>query len=179
MKAQFWSFDVIFAMVIFSSALLLIAFAWLGESNQFSLSYSLGTQTMQAQAESLQARILMQGTPPSWNSVVNVINTTTWANMSIGLGTGINGQLSPSKIMTLMAMSNYNLTTYEATKTLLGVGYDYYIVINSTNATISLGRVPYLYSPYAITVVRQSAILNGIPVTMQILVWTNKTFGVS
>lgn len=179
MKAQFWSFDVIFAMVIFSSALLLITFAWLGESNQFALSYSLGTQTMQAQAESLQSRILTQGTPPSWNSVVNVINTTTWANMSIGLGTGINGQLSPNKVMTLMAMSNYNLTTYQATKALLGVGYDYYIVINSTNSTISLGRVPYLYSPYAITAVRQTAILNGIPVTMQILVWTNKTFGVS
>ena len=63
MKAQFWSFDVIFAMAIFSSALMLISFVWLGVSGQFSLSYSLGSQIMQAQVQSLQSRILTPGTP--------------------------------------------------------------------------------------------------------------------
>jgi hypothetical protein len=179
MKAQFWSFDIIFAMVVFGSALMLITFVWLGVSSQFSLSFSLGTQLMQAQVQSLQNRILMQGTPPSWNSVVNAMDTTTWNNISIGLGNGVSGQLSPNKIMTLMAMSSYSSATYQATKPLLGVGYDYYIVINATNYTVSLGLPPYKYNPYAVVVSRQSAILNGVPVAMQVILWTNKSFGVS
>lgn len=179
MKAQFWSFDVIFAMVVFGSALLLITFVWLGVSSQFSLSYGLGTQIMQAQAQSLQARILGQGNPVNWYSQVNVINTNTWSNISIGLGTGVGSQLSQNKVMTLMSMSNYNSISYQATKSLLGVGFDYYILINATNYTVALGLPPYQYKPYAVVVAKQSAILNGLPATMQVILWTNKTFGVS
>jgi len=177
MKAQFWSFDVIFAMVVFSSALFLLSFVWLGVSNQYATSYGMGTQIMQAQLQGLQVRILAQGTPTNWNSVVNVTKLSTWANISIGLGSGT-GQLSLSKISTLMAMSNYNATTYQATKALLGVGYDYYVLINSTNIKLSLGLSPYNYNPYTIVVAKQSATLNGMPVTMQIILWTNKTLGV-
>ena len=179
MKAQFWSFDVIFAMAIFSSALMLISFVWLGVSGQFSLSYSLGSQIMQAQVQSLQSRILTPGTPSNWNSAVNVIDSSTWNNVSVGLGTGVGSQLSQNKLMDLMAMSNYNSIDYQATKSLLGVGYDYYIIINATNYTIKLGMPPYKYNPYAVVVSKQSAFLNGAPATMQVMLWTNKTFGVS
>jgi hypothetical protein len=178
MKAQFWSFDVIFAIIIFCLALSLVTFVWLGITNQFSLSYGMGTQTMQAQLQSMQSRITGTGIPANWNAAVNVINPTTWNNISIGLGTGIGSQLSQSKIMTFMAMSNYNTTTYQATKSLLGIGYNYYILINSTNYTIKLGLAPYSLNPYSIMVAKQSAFLNGVPVTMQLLLWTNKTFGV-
>lgn len=179
MKAQFWSFDVIFAMVVFSSALLIISFVWFGISNQFSLVYGLGFQTLQAQLQSLQNRIVTAGTPQNWNAEVNVSNSSTWSNMSIGLGTGTGAQLSLSKIMTLEAMSNYNSITYQATKPLLGISYDYYILINSSNATMSMGLYPYTLNPYAIQVARQSAIINGVPVRIQVILWTNKTFGVS
>lgn len=179
MRAQFWSFDVIFAMIIFSSALLIITFVWISVSNQFSLAYGMGLQTMQAQLQSLQGRVLTAGVPPNWNTFVNVTNTMTWTNVSVGLGTGSGSSLSLNKIMTLMSMTSYNTTTYQATKTLLGVGYDYYIVINGTNSTMTMGLPPYQFNPYAIQVARQSAILNGMPVRIQVIVWTNKSFGVS
>lgn len=179
MKAQFWSFDVIFAMIVFGSALIILTFVWVNVSNQYSLAYSFGIQTMQAQLQSLQGRILTQGVPANWNSVINVTNTTTWANVSVGLGTGVGGQLSMNKIATLAAMSNYNTTTYQATKPLMGVGYDWYIAINYSNSTIAMGLSPYTRSPYAIQVARQSAVLNGRPVSVQMMVWTNKSFGVS
>jgi hypothetical protein len=179
MKAQFWSFDAIFAIVVFGSALMLITFVWLGVSSQFSLSFPLGTQLMQAQVQSLQNRIVSQGTPASWYVSVNALDTSTWNNISVGLGTGVNGQLSPTKIMAFLAMSSGSSATYQATKQLLGVSYDYYIVINATNYTISLGLPPYKMNPYAVVVGRQSATLNGVPVAMQVILWTNKSFGVS
>jgi hypothetical protein len=110
--------------------------------------------------------------------VVNVIDPNTWNNVSVGLGTGSGSQLSQSKIMTLMAMASYSTAGYQSTKSLLGIGYDYYIVINATNYTISLGVPPFSYNPYAIIVSKQSAILNGMPATMQVMLWTNKSFGV-
>ena len=179
MKAQFWSFDVIFAMKIFSSALLIITFVWISVSNQFSLAYGLGLQTMQTQLQSLQNRILTSGTPANWNANVDVGNTLTWNNIAIGLGTGAGSTLSLNKVLTLMSMTGYSVANYQATKPLLGIGYDYYIVINGTNTTMAMGLSPYSRNPYAIQVARQSAVLNGMPVRMQIIVWTNKSFGVS
>ena len=81
--------------------------------------------------------------------------------------------------MTFVAMSDHNSTAYQATKPLLGVGYDYYITIYESNVTIGLGIPPYAHSPTAIQVARQSVVVNGAPAQMQIIVWTNKTFGVS
>jgi len=179
MKAQFWSFDVIFAMVIFGTAIVILTFVWSGASNQYSLAYGLGVVNLQAQLQGLQNRILMQGTPSNWNSFINVSAPSKWPSMSIGLGTGNGTALSPNKILTLMAMSSHNATSYQATKSLLGVGYDYYIIIYGDNVNIRLGMAPYKYKATAIQVASQSASLNGMPVKMQIMVWTNKTFGVS
>ncbi len=81
MRAQFWSFDVIFAVVIFGTALVLLTFVWTSISNQYSLSYGLGSANLQAQLQSLQNRILGPGTPSNWNSVLNVSNTMTWSNI--------------------------------------------------------------------------------------------------
>lgn len=181
MRAQFWSFDVIFAVVIFGTALVLLTFVWTSISNQYSLSYGLGAANLQAQLQSLQNRILGPGTPSNWNSVLNVSNTMTWSNTSIGLGTGAGTALSPGKVMTFMAMSDYssNSVYYQDTKPLLGVGYEYYIVIYGNNMTIPLGVPPYSNRATASQVAMQSATLNGAPVRVQITVWTNKTFGVS
>jgi hypothetical protein len=179
MKAQFWSFDAVFAMTIFGSSLLIITFIWMGVTNQFSLAYGFGLQTMQAQVQSLQNRILTSGSPQNWNAAINATNSSTWRNVSVGLGIGVGSQLSLNKIMTLMAMSSYSTASYQATNPLLGVGYDYYILINSSNATMAMGLYPYTRNPYAVQVARQSAVLNGVPVRVQVIVWTNKSFGVS
>ncbi len=179
MKAQFWSFDVIFAMIIFGSALIILTFVWVNVSSQYNIAYGFGLQTMQAQLQSLQTRILEPGSPSDWNSAVNVIDVGTWQNVSIGLGSGSGSAISQDKIITLMAMANYNSITYQATKPLLGVGYDWYIEINYSNTSIGMGLYPYTRNPYAVQVARQSAVLNGVPVKMQIFLWTNESFGVS
>jgi hypothetical protein len=179
MKAQFWSFDIVFAIVIFGIALVLLTFVWTSISNQYSLSYGMGSANLQAQLQSLQNRLLGTGTPSNWNSAVNVSNTLTWSNVSIGLGTGNGTALSQGKVMTFLAMSGHNATAYQATKPLLGVGYEYYIVLYGSNMTMSLGMSPYRTTPTEMQVATQSATLNGAPVTIRIMVWTNKTFGVS
>lgn len=179
MRAQFWSFDVIFAMVIFGTTLVLLTFAWSSMSGQLSSTYGLGLQSMQEQLQSLQSRILAPGTPNDWASQVNISNTGTWSNMSIGLGTGSGSQLSLPKIYTLAAMTNHNSTSYQATKQLIGVGYDYYITVKTANVTLAMGSYPFNKDPYAIQTATKSAILNGLPATVQIMVWTNKSFGVS
>jgi len=179
MRAQFWSVDVIFAITIFGTALVLLTFVWTSISNQYSLSYGMGSANLQAQLQSLQNRILGSGTPSNWNSAVDVSNPPTWANVSIGLGTGNGTALSQGKVMTFMAMSDYNSADYQATKPLLGVGYEYYIVIYGNNMTMSFGVPPFMNKATATQVAMQSATLNGMPVRVQIMVWTNKTFGVS
>lgn len=179
MRAQFWSFDVIFAITLFGTALVLLTFVWTSISNQYSLSYGMGSVTLQAQLQSLQNRILGPGTPSNWNSALNVSNTLTWSNVSIGLGTGNGTSLSTNKVMTFMAMSDHNATAYQNTKPLLGVGYEYYIIIYGNNVTISLGTPPYRNKATSTQSATQSATLNGMPVRVQIMVWTNRTFGVS
>lgn len=179
MKAQFWSFDVIFAMAIFGTALALITFAWSSMSGQLSSTYGLGLQNMQAQLRSLQNRILTTGTPQDWASQVNISNTSTWSNVSIGLGTGSGSELSLSKIYTLEAMTNHNSTSYQATKQLVSVGYDYYITVEVGNVTLAMGSYPFNKDPYAVQVATRYAAVDGMPATIQIMVWTNKSFGVS
>lgn len=190
MRAQFWSFDVIFAIVIFGTAIVLLGYVWNTMSNQYALSYGMGSANLQAQLQSLQNRLLGPGTPPNWNSALNVSNTLTWSNVSIGLGTGNGTALSPGKLMAFMAMSDYvpantpanspyYSSSYQSTKQLLGVGYEYYIVIYGSNLTMSFGAPPFGSKSTATQVATQYATLNGAPVRVRIMVWTNKTFGVS
>jgi hypothetical protein len=178
MKAQYWSIDMIFSIVVFTSALIILATVWGKVNSDFSIAYGFGIGNMQAQLQSLQQRILEPGSPANWASTVNALNTNTWDNVSIGLGNGNTSTISSSKLMMLMAMSNSN---YQATKQSMGVGYDYYITIYSPgNYNISVGENPLQRNATAI----QSAVVpvildNGAVGTMTILVWTNTTFGVS
>ncbi len=174
MKAQFWSFDVIFAMVIFGVALTILAYVWYSINNQFSIAYGYGVGTMQAQLDNLASTLLTQGNPPNWYALVVANNTATWGNVSIGIGSSSN--LSAQKIMTLASMANYN---YQATKPLLGVGYDYYIVISGSGFSIPIGLNPSKNGAISVQVVNEKAILEGSPVTISISVWTNTSFGVS
>jgi len=174
MRLQFWSFDVIFAMVIFGFAITILAFVWYSISNQFALSYGYGIGSMQMQAQALANRLLSPGSPSSWSSIVNPSNPSTWSNISIGL-LGSNGEVSLEKIATLESMTNLN---YQATKQAVGVGYDYYIVINYQKINFGIGLSPYAAHAMSIYVVNKPIIINGMPATMQVMVWTNTSFGV-
>ena len=177
MKGQFWSIDMIFAIVIFSGAIIMLSVVWLNINNQLSISYGFGIGTMQLQLNSLIQRLQSLGSPPDWNSFVSVNSVSTWSNVSIGLGTGNGTSISTNKLLTFMAMANSN---YQSTKQLLGVGYDYYITISSQGQyNMSIGSNPIANNATAIQVATVPIILNnGQAGTMRIIVWTNTTFGV-
>ncbi len=176
-KAQFWSFDVIFAMIIFILALTILGFTWYSVNNQLSLGYSGGGIVAQLQAHSLAQNLLAPGYPTNWQSIINFSNPSTWVNMSMGLGAGPSGtNLSSNKLYALMAMSNSN---YPATKFGLGVTYDYYITIYGSGIDINIGRNPNAYGALSSYVEKRSAFLDGAPVTLQVVVWTNTTLAIS
>lgn len=175
MKAQFWSFDAVFATVIFGVAIVLLTIVWFAVSSQFSLSSGLGVSTMQVQLQSLQRRLLATGSPPNWNAVVNVSNTISWSNVSGSLGLGNGTALSQAKVMTFLSMT-HNITSYQATKALLGIGYEYYITITGSDFAVSIGLSP--NNPTSIQVARLSATMNNAPVKVLLEVWTNRSAGV-
>lgn len=174
MKLQFWSFDVVFAMILFGVAIMLLIFVWFNTSTQFSLAYGNGIGSMQTQIQSLQVRITSQGAPIYWNSLINTTNSLTWSNISIGLGNG-NGALSSSKLLTFAAMSSYD---YQSTKARLGVGYDYYIIIKGPSLYVALGQNPNINNATAVQVITVPVVVDTTPAQMQIFVWTNTTFGI-
>lgn len=180
MKLQFLSFDAIFAIVIFTFAVSMLAFVWYTINSQASISTGAGTQSMQLQLESLSEKILGPGYPANWYSLVDTSNTLTWANISVGLGSNTGGSLSPLKLATLASMSGGN---YLYTKPLLGVGYDYYIVISTSGYRVAIGKKPAPQIGSALNGVTiqstsKSVTINGQAANMQILIWTNSSFGI-
>ncbi|MEM3753030.1 MAG: hypothetical protein QXM58_00345 [Candidatus Micrarchaeaceae archaeon] len=175
MKAQFWSFDAIFAMVIFALVIVILTYVWYSVNSQLSLSEGYGIQNIQMQLLVLKSTILSQGNPANWNNLVVANQTSTWGNITAGLGNGQGNAISLQKAMTLMAMSNYN---YQATKQVIGIGFDYYISINWNGLTLYIGHNPASYNAKSIQVAQIPIVMNGIPGTMTAEVWTNTSFGI-
>ncbi len=176
-KAQFWSFDVIFAMVIFVLALTLLGYTWYNINNQLSLSYGGGAVIAQLQVHSLAQELLSQGYPTGWTSIVNTTNTLTWNNMSIGLTTSSSSTtLSPQKLYAFMSMANAN---YQATKQVLGVGYDYYIIISSGGVNMTIGSNPNANGALSVYVEKRNIFFGGSPATMTVELWTNTALAVT
>jgi hypothetical protein len=177
MKAQFLSFDAIFAIVIFTFAVSLLAFVWYDVDAQISVTSVTSSQNMQAQTQTVAERLLLSGFPSNWNAVVSTNSSATWANVSVGLGNGAPGNLSIDKVLALAAMANDN---YQSTKPLLGVSYDYYIVIKGSNFYIPIGAKPSVVNLILTQqVTTRPVTINGAPAQMQVFIWTNSTFGVS
>lgn len=176
-KAQFWSIDVIFAIVIFAVAITILSFTWFNVNTQLSVAVGSGAVIAQLQAHTLADNIFSTGTPSSWQSVVNTTNASTWKNVSIGLGSAPGStNISAGKLYTFIAMANYN---YQATKQKLGVGYEYEIIINGSAINIKIGRNPLTNGAQSTFVERRSAFIGGNPVNIEVLVWTNSTLAVS
>ena len=179
MKLQFLSFDVIFAMVIFTFAVSLLSFTWYTIDAQIGVTSGTSVQSMQLQLEATSEKILSPGYPSNWNSVVNPTNSLTWGNVSMGLGNGATGAISTGKLFTFSAMSS---NSYAATKALLGSSYDYYIVIKSASFTIPIGKKPTpaiggALNGVTVQSTSKAVTINGQAANMQIYIWTNSSFG--
>lgn len=179
-KAQFWSFDIIFAIVIFTVAMTILAYTWYNIDNQLALSYGSGTETMQFETQVLAERMLTPGTPADWNALVNTSDVSTWKDISVGLITSSNSStISPQKVYTLMAMANYNNSDYQATKPVMGIGYDYYITITGKDVNIRIGENPATHNALTTYVYKTRAVFGTEPVLMKVIVWTNEPVAIS
>lgn len=178
MRAQFWSFDIIFAIVIFSVALTLLTYTWYNINSQLSLAYGNGATVMQIEQQSLASTLLTPGSPSYWNSEINTSNASTWTGISVGLANNPDsGILSPAKVYALMAMAS-TTTGYQQTKQVLGIGYDYYIVIKGGSLNITIGENPNTNGALTTYTSTSRAFLGGVPVAVQVDVWTSQSFGV-
>ncbi|MCL5101780.1 MAG: hypothetical protein M1544_00260 [Candidatus Marsarchaeota archaeon] len=179
-KAQFWSFDIIFAIVIFTVAMTILAYTWYNIDNQLSLSYGSGAETMQFETQVLAERLMTPGAPANWESLINAANSSTWNYISIGLTTAPNSStISEQKVYTLMAMANYNNSNYQATKPAMGIGYDYYITITGKNINIEIGENPAEHNALTSYVYKTRAVFGNEPVLVKVAVWTNEPIAIS
>jgi hypothetical protein len=178
MKAQFWSFDIIFAIIIFLSAIILLSYIWLTISNEISTGSVYSVGEMQIQEQDLSSKLLSTGYPENWYSLINATNVQTWNNMSIGVGTGQFNTVSYQKFLVLMAMSDYNYTTYQETKSMLGITFNYYITISNNNMNMKIGLNPQSYSASSVQVATKNIYINGQQAQMKILLWTNSSSGI-
>ena len=176
-KAQFWSFDALFAVIIFMAAITILSIAWLSISNQLSLSTGGVSYTMQLQAQTVAQNLVSAGSPSDWQSVVNPNAADTWGNVGVGLATTQGSQsLSQAKLYTLMSMVNYN---YSAAGPLIGTTFNYYITINSTSFNVTMGRSPLTGNAVTTFISKKSAFINGTPARIEIFVWSSSTASVS
>lgn len=175
MKAQFWSFDIIFAMVIFVFAMVILTYVWINITGEFSVSYSGDISQMQGQLNTLDTQLLTQGNPTNWNNVVNLSSPGGWQNVSIGLGNGTADSLSIAKINKLVSMAG---TNYQAVKPALGVSYEYYITFTGQALNISIGENPATTNTVSVQVISQPVVISGTSAIMQLQVWTNSTLGI-
>lgn len=169
---------MVFAIVIFSGGIILLSFVWSSINSQFASSYGYSIGIMQIQLNNLLHRVQTTGSPTNWNSMVSANVVSSWSNVSIGLESSQGyGVISRNKFMTLMAMSNSN---YQATKQVMGVGYDYFITFSSQGQyNMSAGLSPFNNNATAIQTATIPVVLdNGQAGLLRVIVWTNTTFGV-
>jgi hypothetical protein len=176
LKLQIWSLDLIFAVVIFSFTVTIVAVAWLHISNGLSSSYGNSQGIIYLQSTAMSDTLLSTGAPADWVSIVNTTNSLSWRGLAPGIITAPGqSQISPAKLYALESMVS---TNYTATKPLFGLGNDYYIIIGSPGkgiANITIGHNPSAYNASTIYVNKRSAVLYGSTVPITIMVWSNST----
>lgn len=172
-KAQFWSFDIVFAMVIFMSAITILAITWLNISNQLSISNGGIITLMQLQAQQVGQNLASQGTPGNWYSLVNASLPSTYSNIAAGLASSQgSSSLSSQKLYTLLSMVNEN---YSDAGLAFGATYDYYIIIKGGPFNITMGRNPITNGAVTTFINKRSAFINGIPVTISVYLWSSSS----
>lgn len=175
-RAQFWSIDLVFAVVIFGFVVTILAYTWFNMSSQLASSYGGATAILRVQGQTLSQQFMSPGSPGNWQSTVNTLSTGTWGNVSIGIGNPIGvGGISSNKLYTFVSMANSN---YQATKQPLGVAFDYFIKIASVSGSFSIvaGEDPNTYSGVSVFVQRIPSSLNGVPVIVTVELWAGTAF---
>ena len=172
LRAQFWSFDVIFSVVIFSVALTILSLAWFNISNQLSLSSGNTDYIMQLQAEQLSQNLLGTGSPVNWETDLQPNHPSSWVGIAFGLSAAPgSANLSTAKIYSLIGMAG---TNYTDSQQALGVGYNYYIDITGGPYNITIGENPLTSGAVTVFVSKRSAFLNKVPVTLDVYIWSNQ-----
>lgn len=174
-KAQIWSLDVIFSIVVFSFTITLLALTWLHVSGNLSITYAGTSDIMSAQVKSFSYSLMSAGSPADWAGTVNTINSSTWVGITPGIGSG--SGISAAKLHTLESMANYN---YSAVKVAFGITYDYYVTIKGSSSgpgdlNTSFGLNPFGLNATSIFVNKISSSVSGVPVTVSVMMWTNSS----
>ncbi len=176
-RAQFWSFDALFAMIIFLAAITILAIAWLDISNQLSLATGGTSYIMQLQSEAVAQNLMSTGSPADWQSAVNTSSVSTWGDIGIGLAQSQGSpSLSAAKMYALMSMVDYN---YSMAGQDLGTSFNYYIIINSSTLNITMGRSPLTGNSVTTYISRKSAFINGEAAQITVMVWSGSVSSVS
>ena len=170
MRAQFWSFDVIFAIVIFTVAMTILAFTWYNVNSELAISSSGSGTIMQLQSQVLSQALLSEGYPAHWYSQVNLSDPSTWQKISVGIEASNGTEISSKKLYTFMAMA---ASDYGLTKQLLGVSYNYYIIIYNSEINITIGLNPSTNAALTTYVISRYSYIDGQPVRIKIMLWTN------
>ena len=76
-KAQIWSLDLIFALVIFGFTMTILAAAWLKTTNDISTSGSGSTAVLSIQTKSFADALMSPGYPQNWYGTINTVNPYT------------------------------------------------------------------------------------------------------
>jgi hypothetical protein len=176
-KAQFWSVDIVFAIVIFTIAITILAYTWFNINQQLSLSYSNDGFIMQLQAAKLTNELFTPGFPTYWQNIDNTTKTNTWNGTSIGLvGTAGSADFISNKIYTLQGMSNDN---YSLVQQFLGVSYNFYIIISTSSYNITIGENPITNGALTVYLNQRSALVDGTPAIVYVYLWSNQRSTVS
>ncbi len=176
-KGQFWSFDIVFAMVVFMAAITILAATWLSISNQLALSSSGIIDLMQLQVQQVAQNLVSAGTPVNWQSIVNTSQPSTFSSVSAGLATSIgSSSISSAKLYTLMSMINKN---YSLAGVAFGATYDYYINVVGGPVNVTMGKNPITNGSVTTFISTKSAFLNGVPVTIKVYIWSSHPSAVS
>jgi hypothetical protein len=176
-KGQFWSFDMVFAMVVFMAAITILASTWLSISNQLALSSSGIIELMQLQVQQVSQNLVSAGTPVNWQSIVNTSQPSTFSDVSPGLAASVgSSSISSAKLYTLISMVNKN---YSAAGLSFGATYDYYINLAGGSINVSIGKNPLTNGAVTTFVSTRSAFMNGVPITIKVYIWSSHPSAVS
>ncbi len=170
-KLQFWSLDIVFAVIIFGIVLTIMFYIWFNINSNLSAAYTNKNIILQTQNHQVSQNLLTAGIPNNWEMQINTTNTLTWGGITIGLSSSQkNINFSILKIYALMAMVNYN---YSYAQQILGLSYNYYITITSSSLNLSIGKNPKLNGAKTINIETKSIFIDGQTATLKTIIWSS------
>lgn len=132
-KGQMWSYDLVIGSVLFMIAMAILAFFWWSARTNISENKDAVIFESMKVSDSLMS----PGTPANWESLVDPMNMSTWANVQqIGLAKswGVN-ETNVISIDKLYKFRQMSLINYSYTKSKLRSRYDFFIELKIRNSS--------------------------------------------